>query len=291
VKIKQTLQWIVILGVGVGIGALIVQTDNVTPPRSATPTSTAGQDSPTSGQPPDDSVSADQLAQLAEKLNAAIQTHAALENEIIVLKEALDKLGTRVTALEERPEPAPGQPTTTSVGAEQVDQAQIKLVDQLVAGGFERQRATALKKRLDKLDLERLYLRDQATREGWLDSDRYREALDELQARNQSLREELGEDDYDRLLYAMGQFNRVEVSEVMAGSPAQLAGFASRDVLRAYNGRRIFSWDDLQRELRGGDAGEMVLVDVMRDGRAVQLSIPRGPLGIKLNMKRIAPES
>ena len=96
------------------------------------------------------------------------------------------------------------------------------------------------------------------------------------------MRETLGDDGYDRYLYATGRANRVSVSEVLSGSAAEQTGLVSGDIILSYDGERIFSFGELRNLSYRGDPGEAVLVEVRReDGSREQLVIPRGPLGVR----------
>ena len=53
-------------------------------------------------------------------------------------------------------------------------------VEALVAAGFPESEVRAFKQRIDQIELDRLYLRDLAAREGWLDSPRFREEVGDL---------------------------------------------------------------------------------------------------------------
>ena len=147
-----------------------------------------------------------------------------------------------------------------------------------------------IKRRTDKLDMERLALRDRAVREGWLGDQKYLEELAKVEADIQSLRSELGEDTYDKFLYSMGQPNRVAVVSVIEGSPAAIANVSPNDTIFAYAGNRIYTPDELRQATTEGVAGEMVPVMVWREGVAMELLVPRGPLGVKLDMRRERPQ-
>ncbi|MGF1526274.1 MAG: PDZ domain-containing protein [Candidatus Competibacterales bacterium] len=161
-------------------------------------------------------------------------------------------------------------------------------VDNLLAGGFTPSEALMITQRWNDLALERLYLRDQAQREGWLDTPRYREAQTALG--NESLRQELGDRAYDQLLYASGQSNRVAVASLIEGSPAQMADIQPGDTIVRYDQTPIYRFDDLQQATAAGVADELVTVEVQRGEQRLELILPRGPLGVRLRPRRLAPE-
>jgi C-terminal processing protease CtpA/Prc len=95
------------------------------------------------------------------------------------------------------------------------------------------------------------------------------------------LRAELGDEVYDRYLYAKGSPNRVKVQRVLPGSAAQQAGLKPGDVLLSYDGERLFGIEDLRAASYRGEPGELATLEVRRaDGTVMQLTIARGPMGI-----------
>jgi hypothetical protein len=131
-----------------------------------------------------------------------------------------------------------------------------------------------------------LQLEDQARREGWFDQPRYRESLRDLRL---ALRAELGDDRFDRLLFATGRENRVIVADLLDDSPAQRSGLQAGDEILSYGDRRVFRAMELKHATTEGTAGERVEVEVLRDGARVRLWVPRGPLGIRLQQARRPP--
>jgi S1-C subfamily serine protease len=138
--------------------------------------------------------------------------------------------------------------------------------------------------------MDLLYLRDQAIREGWLDTPRYEEAVEALRDSGPSLREELGDEDYDRFLHAAGRPNRVRVTSVFASSPGQIAGLQAGDTIVSYDGAPIRSGTDLRRATTGGAPDEPVTVRILRDGEPIDLSLLRGPIGIQMDAVSVAPD-
>jgi len=134
-----------------------------------------------------------------------------------------------------------------------------------------------LRERWDEAQLERLELRDRATREGWVFRPRFRDEQANVDAR---LREDLGEEDYDRLLYATQQPNRVVVRQVIGGSAAADAGIQPGDIILSYAGARMHRPMDLSAATASGVRGERVAIVIERQGRRETLTAPRGPLGV-----------
>jgi len=159
----------------------------------------------------------------------------------------------------------------------------------LIAAGIDSQLASWIQQQLDKIGMDKLYLKNTALREGWMNTKRYRKSLRELKGRFDALRGEIGDDNFDRLLYAAGRHNRVFVSSTMSGSPAEQFGLNSGDSILSYDGKRIFSRAELQRLASKGDTASMISVEVIRDGSPMNLYLPGGPLGIRMTSRRVKP--
>jgi len=161
--------------------------------------------------------------------------------------------------------------------------------DALVAAGFPAAQVRSFIEKVDQLELDRLYLRDLAAREGWLDTPRFREEdVDPATAVRQA-REEYGDEFYDWLLYSTGHPNRVRVGEVMAGSAAAAAGLQRGDLVVGYDAKRVFSPGELRDATADGTAGEATPVTIVRDGRQMEVVVPRGPIGIRIEYANEEP--
>jgi len=97
---------------------------------------------------------------------------------------------------------------------------------------------------------------------------------------NNILRSKFGDDFYERYLEAKGLPTSVSVSTVIPGSAGQNAGLLPGDQIRGYAGNRVFNMAELSHLTVDGQEGEIVLLDVARNGDLVQLTIPRGPIGV-----------
>lgn len=161
----------------------------------------------------------------------------------------------------------------------------------LAAAGVDSATAEGIKRRGDELALDEMYLRDQATREGWLDTPRFAEELASIEEQRTSVRDEIGDDAYDRYLFALGHPNRVRVQDVMAGSVAEEVGLRAGDMILRYGDTRIFHSDDLVEQTRDGEAGEPVRVQVLRDGERLEIDVPRGPLGLRIGAALNSPDA
>jgi len=140
-----------------------------------------------------------------------------------------------------------------------------------------------------QVSLERLDLRDQAIREGWLNTDRYRDELRQINQQRVSVRDEIGVDVYDRYLFETGQDNRVLVDSVIPGSAGADSGMLPGDVVERYGDQPVYDFRDLRTATSDGERGELVPVTVRRGRDLVELLLPRGPIGIGLDATRIDP--
>jgi membrane-associated protease RseP (regulator of RpoE activity) len=153
----------------------------------------------------------------------------------------------------------------------------------LAAAGVDAESAADIKRRHDLTTMNEMYLRDQATREQWLDTPRFAEEMSALAAEHVSIRDEIGDDAYDRYLFALGQPNRVRVDDVMLQSPAAQAGLQTGDMIVQYGDTRVFAPDELVAATRDGTAGETVRLEVIRNGERLEVDVPRGPLGLRID--------
>jgi hypothetical protein len=268
-----------------------------TEPRLTVPTPTdPGTVRPTEVTPPaaEPPGSAPWVAEIVARLDRAATEHHRLEQEVAALHEKVRELEARIThvASEDTPDAVPGEGVAgaRAEGQEAVDPS-LPLETRLAALGLDQDRAAEIAQRVSARDLDRLYLRDQAIREGWFNTPRYGQALREVDGDLNALREEVGDDAYDRYLYATGEANRVVVGSVIADSAAQEAGLKAGDTVLQYDDRRVFSTTELQSATAEGVAEELVTVTVLRGDQRLRLYVPRGPLGIRLLTERRHPDA
>ena len=143
------------------------------------------------------------------------------------------------------------------------------------AGGFTEDRARQILEFEDETRMAALQAEYEAQRNGE-SFDRW-EWASNYQA---SLRERLGDADFEKYLTAQGSQASVTVREVIGTSPANRAGLRPGDQILSYDGKRVFGMNDLRSMAFSGDPGEDVIVDIERNGQRMQLVLPRGPLGI-----------
>ena len=105
------------------------------------------------------------------------------------------------------------------------------------------------------------------------------------------MRDELGDDGFDRYLYAMGRPNRVVVGSTMETSQARKAGLERGDVIVRYGGEPVYSNWHLVRLRSSGKLGAPVIVEITRDGQPMQITMPRGPMGFGGSQESIDPRT
>lgn len=221
------------------------------------------------------------IAALAGELKSEREAREALEQEVDWLREELARLESPPLA-GEAVASARASLAPSTAGAATFDE------DRLLAQDLERERVEELRERYDANRLDELYLRDQAAREGWIRTPRYREELRDLRM---GLREDLGDENYDYLLYAVGKDNRLVVGDVLKSSAAERAGLEPGDIVQRYDGQRIFNRNELQTATTQGKAGSTVAVDIERRGSLQRFYLPRGPLGVVLKTVSLPPSS
>lgn len=151
----------------------------------------------------------------------------------------------------------------------------------LVEAGFLPSRADWITQREQELQMQALQARFDAERSG--------EPVDWMANRtlvSDTLREELGDAEYEQFLEATNRPTKISVSSVIESSPAQTAGLQPGDEIIRYGGERVFSMTDLTRQTMVGEPGQSVVVDIMRDGNLMQVVMPRGPVGITGGRRR-----
>ena len=95
-----------------------------------------------------------------------------------------------------------------------------------------------------------------------------------------AIRSELGDQNYERYLEANGWPTSARVGSVIGGSAGDNAGLLAGDKIISYGGERVFNLGEINNLTIQGQVGESVLVEIDRNGEPVQLTIPRGPIGI-----------
>lgn len=159
----------------------------------------------------------------------------------------------------------------------------------MLDAGIDPTKVNYIKDSFEQAEMDKLYLRDQATREGWINTTRYTDSVKEIEDRTKDLRNQLSEPEYDAYLFAAGRANRVIVSSLLGASPASSAGIQPGDTILKYDNKRVYNWSDLTTATSDGTPNETVTVTIERNGQLQQVYLPRGPLGIRLTSDSVPP--
>ncbi len=224
------------------------------------------------------------LTRLESALAEQRRKTAALERELAALKA---EQGFTAFALTEAPLPGEDGPTE----AEGDEAAQIADggtrdrrrgtvdLERLLEAGINPTDAASIVAAVDQIALDRLELRYEAARDGTLNSSEFREAMAEIPSARDYVREEYGEDAYDRYLYASGRANRVVITDVLQTSTAQQVGLEAGDVLLSMNDQRVYSSRDIMA-IASSSSGS-VPITVRRNDQVLEYYVESGPLGIR----------
>ncbi|NIL95259.1 MAG: PDZ domain-containing protein [Woeseiaceae bacterium] len=145
--------------------------------------------------------------------------------------------------------------------------------ERLVEAGFTPDRAEWILTRESELQMEQMQAVFEARQTGERPDP---SALDP----DRSLRQEIGDVEYEQYLEASGRPTSVAVGAVLESSPGQRAGLEPGDEIVAYGGERVFSYSDLAEATMGRESGQSVVVDIVRDGVPMQIVVDSGPIGI-----------
>jgi hypothetical protein len=225
------------------------------------------------------------IAKLEAALRTEIEQRTALEDRVAeldgTLAELRDGIG-RAAATRDRspdsgagqngaPPPAGGPPG--GFGRGRGPDTSEQRVSRLVDAGFAPDRAAWIDKRTSELTMQAIQAQYQRRRGEPVDP-----AL--LGGGEQTLREEIGDAEYEQYLTALGRPTKVGVFNVIPSSPAEQAGLRAGDEIVSYAGTRVFDMRELNDLTVEGTPGQSVVLDVQRDGQNLQLVLPRGPIGI-----------
>lgn len=160
----------------------------------------------------------------------------------------------------------------------------------LEAAGFTPDQVAYLQGRQAEAEMQWIELDDRARREGWFRTPRYDEEMADLPNGTDVIRSELGDDAYAKYLFASGRPNRIAVGSVIRTSPAERAGLQPGDIILTYAGEQVFSSQELTDLRSSGELGTPVAVGIIRDGQAMLVSMPRGPMGVQLQPIMFDPD-
>lgn len=228
---------------------------------------------------------AERLAALEQAVAIEREARQLLEEEIVFLTGEVERLRGgppgAAPALAPTDAAATAAVETRRLRSRRIEDTEAWRRDRLVDAGFSPDEAARILKRESELQMDALHARYAAELAG--------EELGFFESRNatgRALREELGDQAYERYLEANGRSTRVAIASVLESSPAQAAGLRAGDEIVSYDGQRVFGMFDLTEATKQGEPGENVVVDIVRDGMPMQVVMPRGPLGISGGRRR-----
>jgi hypothetical protein len=238
---------------------------------------------------------------------------SSVERSLARAERENEALRLRVGELEARLARAPDAPATASAGPDEAlaaderdatadqdpEEASPEVMAELEAGaaasafdearlrelGFHPSDIERLRRTWEALELEKLYIQNERARSDTRDG-RYWVRM--LALEREALLD-LGEEDYDALLYASGARNRVRVRNVLPGSAAEEAGVRPGDEITSYEEEPIFRMGALKQGTIRCDPGRSVSLGVLQDGADRRIWVPCGPLGIELEMVNAEP--
>lgn len=249
-------------------------------------------DEPAAGQPaasrsndalPADASAEDRLQRLEQIIAEERDARIALEDTLAMLFDEIERLeGAGDRAVAERRAAAERQNEARTVqrrpdrnSTEWLHNYQERRVARLIEGGFAEDEARRILEQESEASYKAMQAAWEARRNG--------ENLDPFAAgysQQAILRREIGDDAYTRYLEAQGQPTSVMITQVMNRSPGSDAGLQAGDQIISYDGDRVFNVSDLRNHTMQGDPGQEVVVEILRDGNRMQLTLPRGPIGI-----------
>jgi len=217
---------------------------------------------------------------------------ALMQNEMDVMKQQIQQIQLTLQNMTETEISPAVESRSAILNRGQVSSAlnqRLYNIDNLIKGGIDPVLAEDIVRRKNSVELKRLELQDRAARDNFIDTQQYYDELAEIDSQDVDLREELGDDRYDRYLYNSKQNNRIRITSVMLESAAEQAGILSGDIVLSYDGRRMFLWQELKEATAEGQLGEYVSISIYRNGEIFSFSVPRGPLGVQLGATRLEP--
>jgi hypothetical protein len=151
--------------------------------------------------------------------------------------------------------------------------------DRLLDLGMRQSEVERIQQRWEKSVMDRLYLEDSKLRDKKLSDAELARARIEI---NRAMREDLGDEAYDAMLYSTQRKNRVIMTDILDDSPARAAGLLSGDEVISYDYERIFNPFVLKHWTKQGQLGDWTELRVLRGGELLRIYVPRGPLGVRL---------
>ena len=290
---KQIPLMILIAGIGVLIG-LLLQKPSEQQSQAANSDTALDPTIPTKDTNTNTkSIPPDKIADIKSDIYELTALRELVQKEIAARKELetrLDDIQSRLNSIENaEPTSAAGEtdqnsPITIRTNNRQgVSRPGWINTQALLDAGLDEVQANKIRDVYENVEMEKLYLRDRAIREGWIGDERYRKETEQLDSRLEALHAELNEKEYDAYLFATGRPNRVIIESTLRTSPARDAGIRDGDSVIRYNNIRVFTWADLRDATTKCQTDSVVEVELDRQGQRQRAYVPCGPLGVRLD--------
>lgn len=247
-----------------GAGALWALQDREEPARTATPEEVGGRATGDAARRDHSESTKRALRACSEDLERTSLELAREREAVARLREALDRSPTAPR------KPSPKYRRPSRRGNRDFD------ADLLASIGFGSDDIEWFRERWERAELDR---RDLAALE-----DRGEELLAGRGYSNieRELREDLGGDGYDAMLYATHQNNRVVLERVRSDSVAQRAGLGNGSVVWSYDGQRVFGPKELAELSAAGSPDDFFEIVIVTPDGTERLFVEGGPLGAEL---------
>jgi len=226
------------------------------------------------------------IAVLEARLAEEVDRGAALEAKLADLSDALGALRASGVVAEASPRSTGGAADTAAADLPPPELVEARVasrreraspeyrLSQLVEAGFPPDQAQWIVEREAQVRLELLNAQYESRRQGEPFN-----PIEQQLASQREIRQQLGDSVYAQYLEATGQPTSVTVRDVIGGSAGEAAGLQRGDEIVAYGGERVFNLLELNELTLGGEPGEAVAIDIVRDGQPMQVYVPRGPIG------------
>lgn len=232
-----------------------------------------------------------EIAELRAELEKERDRRRASELRVLSLELALEEMllseitgdGLDVPADADGPgadEEAEGEPDSAAAKAD------LGFEDETLEKiGMEEKEVARIRERWEKFQLDLLYYRDQNARGERTPA----EQLQKRVAMEFELAQDLGEANYDALLFASKQHNRIVVTNVIPDSEAEWVGLEVGDHVIRYGDIRTWKPRDLKLASRAGEKGELTRIEVWRGDHIETMYVRRGPIGIQMEARVLLP--
>jgi len=184
-----------------------------------------------------------------EPASATLESQVPVEvvqADTLVLLQRIEDAENRIEALESELAEVQSQRLIADDNLNEFEQAEV------LSSVFEPATVSEIQSIRNNAQLRQLELRDRATREGWVNTDRFRQESREIRGFSR-LRETLGDEGEEG------------------------------DLIIRYADERIFQFQDLRDATTEGERDELIDIQVSRNGEIIDLVIPRGPMGVTLD--------